>query len=172
MSHNVRVIGFHPAGNFASVRIVADRVVFENDCGSDRYVRFDGFGRHDRLRGLFRLGSDGLCFRDILDIRQSAVLGPVSAVVSADAAVAGGNLHLVRPFGRTLDGKSVADVNADMSFHPDRFADLNLREVGGDSLADFNHAVRADVRDAVARIGSASVDAVFVAAPPPENAFN
>ena len=108
----------------------------------------------------------------VFDIRELAVLRPVAAIVAGDIAIAGRDLHLVRPARGAFDRETVADVHADMAFQPDRFTDLDLREIGRHVLADLDHAVRTDVGYSVGGVSRAAVDGVLVATPAPEHTFD
>ena len=55
-------------------------------------------------------------------------------------------MDLVPPFWSTLDREAVPDIYPDMPLYPYRRAGDDPGEIGGDLLANFNHAVRRDVR--------------------------
>jgi len=119
-------------------------------------------GRVDRRRGLLGIG----------DIRQLAVLRPVTAVVSGDVPVASGDLYLIVPARGAFDRQTVTHIDTDMTFHPDGLTDLDLGKISGYALADSDHAVCANVRDSVGSVGSTTVDGILVTGPTPEDAFD
>lgn len=123
-------------------------------CDFDEIALLEGCIRRRRL-GLCR--SHGSRLLNVSDVRQFPVLCPVAAVVAGFGTVAGCDLHLVCPLRRTLHGKPVADVYADMSAHPYSLADLDFAEIRAVVFADVDHAVRADVRYAVTGIFCAAV---------------
>lgn len=100
------------------------------------------------------------------------MLRPVSALVPALGAVAGCDLHTVLPRRRALDREPVAHVDADVTLHPHRLADLNAGEVCADLFADRDHRVGADVRHVIRLVARASVDFGSVATPAPEQSLD
>ena len=84
-----------------------------------------------------------------------------------------GDLHIVRPTGRTLDRQTVSDIHADVSRSPHHLAGVNLVPAGsGSVLALRNHGVSTNVGNAVGGILRTTIGLGFVTSPTPQHSFD
>ena len=81
------------------------------------------------------------------DTAYSVKLSKEVAALGADV-MHGSDLYAVFPSGCTLHSQTIADVNADMTGHPQRLTNLDVGEIGGCALAPLDHLICVDVRHA------------------------
>ena len=102
------------------------------------------------------------------------MLSPSSAAISrlVSDVLNGCNLHLICKRWRTLNGKPVADIYANMPLKPYCLAYFDVRKVCRYSAALFYHCVRANVWYSVTCVCSAAICCACVSIPAPEHALN
>ena len=111
----------------------------------------------------------------VVDPGKLAVLLPGTCIVPGLGTNVphSGDLNTILPFGRTLNGKPIPNVDADVTGHPHGFTRRHRRPVGGtDIQTPGDHAVGVGIGNTIGRIFRTAPGLGTIPFPTPQDRFD